>query len=70
MSKNYTLSEGMRRNRIVRFIQWFFFLLAIVFSIALLFTWFEWKDAQVMSIQYCWDSNGDHYVAPDERCGN
>ena len=24
--------------------------------------------ARVMEIDYCWDSNGQHYVAPNEMC--
>lgn len=30
--------------------------------------WTEKRDAQLMSINYCWDSNGEHYIAPNEAC--
>lgn len=32
--------------------------------------WYSMQTAKVEKIQYCWDSNGAHYVAPDARCSH
>lgn len=26
------------------------------------------RDDRLMEIEYCWDSQGEHYVAPNEMC--
>lgn len=57
-----------RVSKKVRFIQFFILGLAVVFSVMLLFKWFGYQDAKIMSIDYCWDELGQHYLAPDYRC--
>lgn len=37
----------------------------------LVIVWIGWSNKQTdkaMEIQYCWDSQGNHYVAPSEQC--
>ena len=57
-----------RTSKRVRFIQWFILGLAIVFSVMLLFKYFAWSDARYMETEYCWDEDGNHYVAPNYNC--
>lgn len=37
-------------------------------SIVLLVILAGLKDKNVMKVEYCWNSVGDHFVAPDARC--
>jgi hypothetical protein len=46
--------------------------LMIVSGLTIAFAWVGFTNNQMeelMAIDYCWDSNGEHYVVPDERCG-
>lgn len=65
---NYYMQAGARRNKRIKILKNIVLILAIVLIIG---AWFKWNMEQtdkIMSIEYCWDSNGEHYVAPDERC--
>lgn len=47
--------------------------LSILLAIAILFVFLygsEIRTKKVMSVDYCFDSNGNNYVMPDERCNN
>ena len=45
------------------------YLIAILaFVVVLLGKWWGYQEQQIMSVDYCWDENGQHYVAPDYRC--
>lgn len=61
------MSEGVkiRRKKRIRNI-----LIAISWIVAMVAGWkfSEHQHEQLMAISYCYDSNGEHYVAPDERC--
>jgi len=43
----------------------FLFAFAVIITIV---SFLSWRDEKLMDIDYCWDSNGAHYVMPDERC--
>lgn len=43
---------------------------AIIIACSWIIIWSDAKDAELMKINYCWDSSGQHYVAPDARCTN
>lgn len=43
----------------------------IAIALVLVFSWLRFTshlDAQRMQVTYCFDYEGNHYVAPDERC--
>lgn len=54
--------------RKTRFIQWFIFGLMILFSFMALVQHWNTQEKEIMSIDYCWDEAGNHYVAPDYHC--
>lgn len=58
-------NSGLRKTR---FMQWFIFGLVFVFSVMLLFKWWNYQEQQIMSVDYCWDELGEHYVAPNINC--
>lgn len=65
---NYYMQSGAKRNKRIKL---FKKILTILIILATVFMYMRWNNAQlnkIMEIEYCWDSNGDHYVAPDERC--
>lgn len=65
---NYYMQAGAKRNKRIKIVKNVLLCLVVVFIVGI---WFKWNIEQtdkIMSIQYCWDSEGDHYVAPDERC--
>lgn len=70
--KNYSLKKGMDRNKKIKFIRVFILGLLIGYTIMSgiiqLFKLWDKQDAKIMSIEYCWDSNGEHYLSPDQRC--
>lgn len=45
-------------------------LLFTVMMVALYYfgVWTLYKDAELMKVDYCWDSSGQHYVAPNDNC--
>ena len=62
------MQAGAKRNKRIKIVKNVLLCLVVVFIVGI---WFKWNIEQtdkIMSIQYCWDSEGDHYVAPDERC--
>lgn len=71
---NYSMQKGRERNDKIKFIKRFILGLAIaytlIFGVIQLFKYWDKQDAKLMGIEYCWDSNGEHFVSPDERCGN
>lgn len=60
--------RGRRTTKSIRFIQFFIIGLVIIFSVLLLFKWSNYQEQQIMSIDYCWDELGNHYVAPNYNC--
>lgn len=67
---NYSLQKGAERNRKILIMKK---VLLIVFVVSLAGLWLSWsagQDAKLMSIQYCWDSAGNHFVAPNSACRN
>lgn len=68
--KNYKMTRGRKINDIKKVVFKIIIFIFISFMIIGLFKLFEIQDSKLNKINYCWDSNGEHYVAPDERCGN
>lgn len=69
---NYSMQKGRERNDKIKFIQKFILGLMLAFSIIFgmvqLFKFWDRQDSKIMSVDYCWDDNGQHYVAPNPAC--
>ena len=55
----------MKTNEILAGSVWF---IIIVMLAGLWLSFTANLDKQRMAVEYCWDSNGQHYVAPDPNC--
>ena len=69
---NYSMQKGAIRNRKIRIskriIIGVLITVAVIIGFSMLFKYWDKQDAKIMSIQYCWDSSGEHYVAPNNNC--
>ena len=65
---NYYMQKGARRNKRIKLFKKILIGLGILIAIVMYMQWNSKQLDKIMAIEYCWDSNGDHYVAPDERC--
>lgn len=65
---NYSMQRGRKINDLKKRIKVIVYIVLFIAFMVWFMGWQERKDAKLMSIQYCWDSNGEHYVFPDERC--
>lgn len=50
------------------FLKWFLVIILILFTGMELVNFWEYQDKKLMSIEYCWDEVGNHYVAPNYNC--
>ncbi len=41
---------------------------AILIALVLIGKHWSAQDEKILSTTFCWDSNGEHYVAPNEAC--
>lgn len=64
------MQQGRKRNDKIKIIKRIVMLSIIFWGVVMLFQYWDKQDAKLMETNYCWDSNGEHYVAPDERCRN
>ena len=51
-----------------QFIKIVLFGLFLVVTFVSLLMWWDYQEKQIMSIDYCWDEAGRHYVAPNYKC--
>ncbi len=65
---NYNMSEGIKRNNRIKWIKRVVGLVLVIFALINLFKYWDKQEAEMLNIQYCWDSEGNHYVAPNEAC--
>lgn len=42
--------------------------IAVLIVMGGIIKWSNANETKNMAINYCWDSNGEHYVAPNEAC--
>lgn len=43
-----------------------YILIAIIFITALLYA--DYRTNKIMSVEYCWNSDGEHFLLGDDRC--
>lgn len=64
------MTSGRRKNDVLKLIKKIVIFTVIFWGIVLLFRYWDKQDSKLMEINYCWNSNGEHYIAPDERCNH
>lgn len=65
---NYVMTEGAKRNKRIKIAKWVVGIAVVVGVVAGILYWSSKRDAQLMSINYCWDEQGEHYLAPNPAC--
>ena len=62
------MQKGRERNDKIKFIKRIVLMTLIMVGLYFFGVWTLHKDAELMKINYCWDENGEHYVAPNPAC--
>ena len=57
-----------QRERRIAMLNKFLFVVAVVFLAVIWVSWATQYNKAINSVNYCWDSNGEHYVAPNPAC--
>lgn len=65
---NYSMQQGRKRNDKIKIIKRIVMFSIIFWGVVMLFQYWDRQDAKLMEIEYCWDSNGDHFLSGDNRC--
>lgn len=65
---NYSMQQGRVRNDKIKLIKRIVLFTLVFWGVVMFLRFSAERDAKIMEIEYCWDSNGQHYVAPNEAC--
>lgn len=64
------MSKGIEKNRKLRILKRIVLVIIVLLVSILWLNWSSKRDAKVMKIDYCWDTNGRYYVSPNINCWN
>lgn len=65
---NYSMQKGRKLNDLKKLVTRILIIIALIIGIVYFLKWSDKQTDALMAIDYCWDLNGQHYVAPNENC--
>ena len=65
---NYSMQKGRKLNDLKKLVTKILVGVVIIIGIVAFLRWSDKRDDKLMSIDYCWDVNGNHYISPNSNC--